>query len=150
MQIDPKRNVFRLPEGSKKGSGRIRRLKETKEFQKDLKSSLREEIKQRLRVLLTDIESQGKDLIKRRDLESVLKYKNLVKEFLAIIIKNVYLLKEKSNLTAKGKHNVFVLIENADKALEELAKIALDKEVDNLKILEKVGEIKGILIDIYS
>ena len=131
-------------------SRKVRPTPETKEFKNDLKSSLKDQVRTQLGNLLKDIDSQSKTLLKNRTLDSVLGYKNLVKEFLSIVVKNVYLLKEKADLSPHGKHNVFVIIENVDKTLEELLKLVINKEIDGLKILEKIGEIRGLLIDLYS
>jgi len=122
----------------------------TDSFKDNLHESIKKELRRRLGNLLKDIEQEGKTLLKRRTLENVLKYKDLVKSFLDLIVKNIYHLSEKVNLTPRGKQSILVAIENIDKSLEELLTLVLNKEVHNLKILEKVGEIQGLLIDLYS
>lgn len=122
----------------------------TDSFKDNLHESIKKELRRRLGNLLKDIEQEGRTLLKRRTLENVLKYKDLVKNFLDLVVKNIYHLSEKVNLTPRGKQSILVAIESIDKSLEELLKLVLNKEVDNLKILEKVGEIQGLLIDLYS
>ncbi|MCM8824019.1 MAG: YaaR family protein [Candidatus Omnitrophica bacterium] len=134
----------------KKESLKVKHNLENSDFKKDLQTSLKEELRKKLSHLLKDIETQGENLINRRTLEDLEKYKSLVKNFLNTVVKNIYLLKEKVEFGPKGKQNVLVLVENIDKSLEELIKLVLNKETNKLKILEKLGEIKGLLIDLYS
>ncbi|MBD3246138.1 MAG: DUF327 family protein [Candidatus Omnitrophica bacterium] len=150
MRIKRNHHSFHTTLPAADTSRKVAKNKANSSFRHDLKDSLKEEIKQRLKNLLVDIDAQGQMLLRKRTLESVLQYKTLVRKFLELVIKNVYLLKEKIDFSPKGKHNVFILVENVDNQLEELLKLALDKEINNLALLDKIGEIRGILIDLYS
>ncbi|MBN2482982.1 MAG: YaaR family protein [Candidatus Omnitrophica bacterium] len=122
----------------------------TQSFKDSLQESIKKELRKQLSRMLLDIEEEGKMMVTRRTLDSVLKYKSLVKNFLDLLVKNIYHLSEKVNLNPRGKQNILVAIESIDNSLEDLLKLVLNKEVDNLRILEKVGEIQGLLIDLYS
>ncbi len=134
----------------RKREAAVEKAAATESFKDNLHESIKKELRRRLGNLLKDIEQEGRTLLKKRTLENVLKYKDLVKSFLDLVVKNIYHLSEKVNLTPRGKQSILVAIENIDKSLEQLLKLVLNKEVDNLKILEKVGEIQGLLIDLYS
>lgn len=119
-------------------------------FKNHLEDSIKKELREKLHGILKDIDFEGKNVVRQKTLKSLLKYKKMVKTFLDIVIKNIYHLKEKVNLGSRGKPNILILIEKVDKSLEELVKMVLNNEFDNLKLLEKIGEIRGILIDTYS
>ena len=45
---------------------------------------------------------------------------------------------------------VYGIIRLVDKNLDELAQELVKDEKDNLSILEKIGEIRGLLLDIFT
>jgi uncharacterized protein YaaR (DUF327 family) len=143
----PIRNVRRK---RKISSRTVIKSSPTESLKDSLQESIKKELRKQLSRMLVDIEEEGKVMVKRRTLDSVLKYKSLVKSFLDLLVKNIYHLSEKVNLNPRGKQNILVAIESIDKSLEDLLKLVLNKEIDNLRILEKVGEIQGLLIDLYS
>ena len=53
-------------------------------------------------------------------------------------------------LDRKGRHRVYGIIRRVDDALDELAQELLKDEKDHLSILAKVGEIRGLLLDILT
>ena len=53
-------------------------------------------------------------------------------------------------LDRKGRHRVYGIVRLIDQNLDELAEELLKEEKDNISILNKVGEIRGLLLDILT
>ena len=53
-------------------------------------------------------------------------------------------------LDRKGRHRVYGIIRLVDENLDELAQELLKEEKDNLSILDKIGTIEGLLLDIFT
>ena len=53
-------------------------------------------------------------------------------------------------LDRRGRHRVYGIVRLVDKNLDDLAKELVKDEKDNLTILNKVGEIQGLLLDIVA
>ena len=53
-------------------------------------------------------------------------------------------------LDRRGRHRVYGIVRLIDKNLDELASELVADEKDHLAILEKIGEIKGLLLDILT
>jgi len=53
-------------------------------------------------------------------------------------------------LDRRGRHRVYGIIRLVDENLDELAKELMKDEKDNLSILGKIGEIRGLLLDILT
>ncbi|WIF94859.1 YaaR family protein [Caminicella sporogenes] len=106
-------------------------------------------IQEKLQNLLTQIDSQASKIEKKFELNEVLKYKKLVKEFLNIAVNNSHKFSKESFLDRRGRHRVMSLIKKVDNELEDLTKKFLQKEKSNLSILKKLDEIRGLLIDIF-
>ena len=82
-----------------------------------------QELQEKLSMLMGEIKTQGDRLGKHRDIRDMKKYRSLVKEFLNELI---------------------------DENLDELAQELVKEEQDNLAILQKIGEIEGLLLDIFT
>lgn len=124
--------------------------KEASPFREELHTAQKRELFEKLKFILADIDENGQKLIKLRTVDVLTKYKDLIKSFMKEVIQNLYVLKEEKHLDPKGKHKVLILVKSINKSLEDLVKMVLDKQTDNLKLLDKIGEIKGMLIDLYS
>ena len=53
-------------------------------------------------------------------------------------------------LDRKGRHRVYGIIRLVDENLDELAQELMKDEQDHLTILNKIGEIRGLLLDILT
>jgi uncharacterized protein len=98
---------------------------------------------------MQEIESQGDKLAESRTVENLRKYKKLVKNFLDDAIKNGLDLQEQRGFSFRGSSKIYKLVKEVDKKLVDLTNTVLDKEQEGINILEMVGEIKGMLVNIY-
>ena len=53
-------------------------------------------------------------------------------------------------LDRRGRHRVYGIIRLVDENLDQLAQELMKDEKDNLAILNKIGEIRGLLLDIFT
>ncbi|MDP4085190.1 MAG: YaaR family protein [Bacillota bacterium] len=105
---------------------------------------------ERLNQKVVEIESQGKKLADTKSVENLRKYKKLVKDFMDDAVKNGLELQEKRGFSQRGSAKVYKLVKEVDKKLTDLTNAVLTKEQKGLDILGMVGEIKGMLINIYT
>ena len=59
-------------------------------------------------------------------------------------------LEEQRGLGWRGRTKVYKIVKEVDKKLIDLANTVLEKEQNGLDILGLVGEIKGLLVNIYT
>lgn len=107
------------------------------------------ELQQRLTLMMEEITMQGDKLAKHRDIKDMKKYRGLIKDFLNEIVGRSHEFSRENFLDRKGRHRVYGIIRLVDQNLDELAKELVKDEQDNLSILEKIGEIRGLLLDIF-
>lgn len=105
---------------------------------------------ERLSKKMAEIETQGKKLTESHTIENLKKYKQFVKDFLDDAIKNSLQLEEHRGFNQRGSRKVYKLVKEVDKKLVDLTNSVLDKEKKGLAILRLVGEVKGLLINIYT
>lgn len=109
-----------------------------------------QDLQLRLSTLMEDITMQGSKLSKRMDVKDMKKYRGLIKEFMNEIINRSHEFSRENFLDRKGRHRVYGIIRLIDQNLDELAQELVKEEKDHISILNKIGEIKGLLLDIFT
>ena len=121
------------------------------QFRFTLMSAIDEEgLKERLSVMMEDITMQGNKITKHMDVKDMKRYRALVKDFMNEIINRSHKFSRENFLDRRGRHRVYGIIRLVDSTLDELAKELMKDEKDHLAILGKVGEIRGLLLDILT
>ncbi len=93
---------------------------------------------------------QGDKLAKKRDIKDMKRYRGLIKEFMNEIVSRSHEFSRENFLDRRGRHRVYGIIRLIDKNLDELAAELIKEEKDNITILQKVDEIRGLLLDIFT
>lgn len=124
--------------------------KDSIRFQSIMDKKRSETTYDRLTKKVAEIEAQGKKLTDTQSVENLRKYKKMVKDFMQDAIKNGLELTEDRGFNQRGSMRVFKLVKEVDKKLIDLTNEVLDKEKQRLDITDLVGEIKGMLINLYT
>lgn len=108
------------------------------------------ELQDKLKGLMEEINRQGEKLAKHMDIKDMRKYRGLVKNFMNEVVSNSHQFSRENFLDRRGRHRVYGIIRLVDKNLDDLASELMKEEKDHLTILNKVGEIRGLLLDIST
>ena len=108
------------------------------------------ELQEKLAGLMEQITEEGEKLAKRRDVKDMRHYRGLVKEFLNEVVTRSHSFSRENFLDRRGRHRVYGIIRLVDENLDQLAQELMKDEQDNLAILNKIGEIRGLLLDIFT
>lgn len=108
------------------------------------------ELQARLNTLMEEITMQGDRLAKKRDIRDMKKYRGLIKDFMNEVVNRSHQFSRENFLDRRGRHRVYGIIRMVDQTLDELAQELVKDEKDNLAILAKIGEIRGLLLDIFT
>ncbi len=100
--------------------------------------------------LLNDISLQGNLLAKHMDIREMKRYRQLIKEFLNEVVYRSHEFSRENFLDKRGRHRVYGIVRLIDANLDELAQELMKDEADHLVILDKIGEIEGMLLDIIT
>lgn len=109
-----------------------------------------QDLQNALTQMMEEITRQGEKLAKHRDIKDMKRYRTLVKDFLNEIVNRSHAFSRENFLDRKGRHRVYGIIRLVDQNLDELAQELVKDEQDNLAILSKIGEIRGLLLDIFT
>ena len=108
------------------------------------------ELAQRLNLMMEEIVMQGDKLVKRMDVRDMRRYRSLIKEFMNEIVNRSHKFSRENFLDRRGRHRVYGIIRLVDEKLDELAQELVKDEHDKISILAKVGEIRLLLLDIFT
>lgn len=108
------------------------------------------QLQERLTAMMEEITMQGEKLAKHRDIKDMRKYRSLIKDFMNEIVSRSHEFSRENFLDKRGRHRVYGIIRLVDENLDELAKELMKDEQDNMTILSKIGEIRGLLLDIFT
>lgn len=121
------------------------------DFKFTLTSKIEEaELKERLNGLMEEIDKQGKKISEHMDVRDMKKYRSLVKEFMNEVVNRSHKFSRENFLDRRGRHRVYGIVRLVDKNLDELAEELVKDEKDHISILNRVDEIRGLLIDIST
>ena len=108
------------------------------------------ELQTRLNTLMEEITREGEKLAERRDVKDMKHYRGLIKSFLNEVVTHSHAFSRENFLDRRGRHRVYGIIRLVDENLDQLAQELMKDEKDNLAILNKIGEIRGLLLDIFT
>lgn len=108
------------------------------------------ELQEKIGGLMLQITEQGKKIAKKKDIRDMRRYRELVRNLLNEIVYRSHEFARENFLDRRGRHRVYGIIRLVDKNLDELAEELMKEEQDNLTILNKIGEIEGLLLDIFT
>jgi len=117
-----------------------------------------------INLLMDEVRDAG-DILKSRPLpEEILRYKQAVRSFINYVVKNSYSLEHEKGLPkflkpgftgqrgtpeamSQKRHTIIMVI---DKKLEDLAAMLLTSQSQQLGLISRLEEIKGLLIDLLQ
>lgn len=109
-----------------------------------------EDLQQQLERMLKDITKQGELIARHMDIRDMKKYRVQIKDFLNEIVNRSHKFSRENFLDRRGRHRVYGIVRLVDSNLDELAQELCEEEKDHIKILSKIGEITGLLLDIFT
>ena len=120
-------------------------------FKFTLMSRIEEDgLAERLEGMMKEIVQQGDKLTKRMDIRDMKHYRTLIKELLNEVVNRSHKFSRENFLDRRGRHRVYGMIKRVDEALDELAGELIKDEKDSIAILDRVDEIRGLLLDIVT
>ncbi len=119
----------------------------TEEFKFTLEKVENNNLMEKLNGLIEDITVQGKKLAEHMDIKDMKKYRSLITEFMNEVVTNSHQFSRENFLDKRGRHRVYGIVKLVNKELDELAQELIKNEKNHISILDKTGEIRGLLLD---
>ncbi|WP_028609548.1 YaaR family protein [Paenibacillus harenae] len=103
---------------------------------------------EQLQQKLQDIHRQGDRLARTMTVRELKLYRQMIKHFLEETIRRGVVLKEVKGFDRRGRMKRYKLLDEIDETLVSMADDLLDSEQGRIELLNKIGEIRGLLINL--
>jgi len=120
------------------------------EFKQGLKEKEETYCRQRMELLLVEIDEMAEKLAQSLDLSQLMRYRRLVREFLKEATARAYLLREEKGLSRRGASSLLVTVRTVDAETEELLKKFASRKTTPDDILAILDKIRGMLVDLLA
>ena len=124
----------------------LKKIDNRKDFSQSFNHAKDRKSEEQLKKFVEDIKKKGNRLVITKCYADVRVYKKLIKEYLESVLQYMYDIKKDISF---WQTQYFVTVDTIDEKLEELTKMLLCDEKDNLKIASTIDEIQGLVVDIY-
>lgn len=104
---------------------------------------------EQLKQMLKEIEKKGKHLAENRTVEVMLEYKEMIKGFIEQAVNFGLKVEERRGLSRSGRSRMMKVVSMIDEKLVELTDMILDQEKPQIKLLEKIGQLQGLLVNLF-
>lgn len=122
---------------------------ESPSFQQLLHKKQSDLSQERLQSILSELNLQESRLSHSRTMQDLIAYKQTIRNFLQEVVQNGYSLDEHRGSLPNGREKRLKVIKQVDQKLVELSEQVLEKQATSIQLLEKMGEIKGLLVNLY-
>ena len=128
----------------------VREKLDSGEFDFTLKRIASEGLAERLSGLITKITDWGKKIAEHPDIKDLKHYRALVGEFINEVVTNSHEFSRENFLDRRGRHRVYGIVRLVNEELDELAQELLKNEKNHIAILDRIDQIRGLLLDIIA
>lgn len=108
-----------------------------------------DQTREHLHQLMRDIEVKGRELGDRKTVELLVEYKEMIKSFIEEAVEFGIKVEERRGLSRRGRSKVLKVVATVDEKLIELTDAVLSQEKRQIAILEKIGQIQGLLVNLF-
>jgi uncharacterized protein YaaR (DUF327 family) len=117
----------------------------------DLMGDKREsDTKEELQKLMVAIRAEGDKLVDAKNIEVLVHYKKMVKDFVSRAVDFAFEIQDRKGLSRFGRSKVLKVVSQIDQSLVDLTQEFLVEERNRIKLLSKIGELQGMLLNIYA
>ena len=104
---------------------------------------------ERFQRQIAAIHEQGELLAESQTVESLTEYKRLIKDFMKDAVDAALSLEDKRGFNRRGRAKIYKIVEQVDQKLLALTDQVISGEASRLSLLDQVGEIRGLLVNVY-
>jgi hypothetical protein len=108
------------------------------------------EHRENLAELLDEVHQTGDVLVASQSLENIKRYRQAVSAFLAYVVGNMLTVEEQSSGGNILRRKRFTQVKIIDNKLESLVQAVLQNQGKQLDLLERINEIRGLLVDLIT
>ncbi|WP_138496082.1 YaaR family protein [Paenibacillus pinistramenti] len=145
MKIEPGYRPLTSSRGSSEGAAK---QIASKSFSDVMQQQGEQKSQEELNRRLQEIQLQGDRLARSMTVRELKAYRMMVKRFLEDTVRRGVGMKETKGWDRRGRGKRYKLLDEIDASLLGMGEELLDSEQGRLELLQKIGEIRGLLINL--
>ncbi|HLR68819.1 YaaR family protein [Virgibacillus alimentarius] len=118
-------------------------------FDRMVQSQTHQLRQQAIEQLIRDITHQGEKLAHFRSFKDLVKFKHMIKDLLQETVSNGLDIKKSYRFNYGGQNHELSIIKEVDEKLIALTEEMMNHEKKSVDLLGMIGEIKGLLVNLY-
>lgn len=108
------------------------------------------DLQEKLTEMVNEITKQGQKIAQHMDIRDMKIYRSMISNFLSEVVAHSHEFSRENFLDRRGRHRVYGIIRQVNDKLDELARELINSEKNQVNILDKIGEIQGLVLDIIT
>ncbi|MBO8142558.1 MAG: YaaR family protein [Firmicutes bacterium] len=102
-----------------------------------------------IETMLAEVDQAAAQLKASGSLEALRAYKEALSRAVAAAVGRMYRVETETGFARGGRRRLLYIVRVLDLRLEELTRLLMAREKDNLAIVARLDEIRGLLLDLY-
>ncbi len=135
--------------GSKNNSVKSKSESPSSSFLNLMNDKRDSEKRKELDKMMENIKEKGEELVDSKNVELLVLYKKNVKQFVESAVGFAFEIVDRKGRSRIGRSKILKLISQIDDELIKLTDEFLSKERNKLNLLDQIGELSGLLTNIY-
>lgn len=108
-----------------------------------------EKKREELHKLMDNIKQKGNELVESKNVELLVNYKKMIKDFVSNAVEYAFEIQEKKGFSRMGRTKILKIVSLIDESLVEITNDFLEQERNKINMLAKIGELNGLLMNIF-
>lgn len=108
------------------------------------------ELTEKIKQMIEEITVQGQKIAEHMDIRDMKAYRGMISNFVNEVVANSHKFSRENFLDKRGRHRVYGIVRVVNQKLDELAQELIKTEKNQMDILDRVGEIQGLVLDIAT
>ncbi|OON90710.1 MAG: hypothetical protein ATN32_03345 [Candidatus Epulonipiscium fishelsonii] len=109
-----------------------------------------DDLQAKLTQMIEKITDQGNKIAEHMDIRDLRAYREMITEFMGEVTARSHKFSRESFLDKRGRHRVYGIVRLVNEKLDGLARELMRTEKDHIDILDRIGEIQGLILDIAT
>jgi uncharacterized protein YaaR (DUF327 family) len=142
-------NIGNFGQNIQRGEATPQQQVQNKSFSDTMQQHDEQTSKDQLNRMMQQIDIQSGRLAKSMTVRELRAYKLLIKQFLEETVRRGVSLRDTKGWDRRGRGKRYKLLEEVDVKLLEMGEELLEHEQGRIDLLDKIGEIRGMLLNVY-
>jgi uncharacterized protein YaaR (DUF327 family) len=119
-------------------------------FHQQMNQQEKDEYQRQIQLLFDEISKSAPSLMKKRDMTAFETYRERISTLMDEILHHAYLFQPERVRDGYGRQRVFATITVVDRKMKKLGEELFAENSEQLDLLSRVDEIRGLIMDLFS